>query len=153
MHAACPSHQIATCISAKLSFWYQKYQLFLGSFQSESTLSDGSILLLLKPPTTVFLRWSVTDDPPPLNASFRFSVAPVPVPVILAAEQVPYPHILWHELQLLWWYMKQPNTLSQSHHRQSYHIRVPPTKVRAMVQTNLVNLFPNVFLTLTGDQK
>ena len=63
----------------------------LGYYRGKPTLLDESISSLLEPPTTVVSTRSVTEDPPPVTVSIRFSIAPLPVPFELAAVPAPLP--------------------------------------------------------------
>ena len=63
----------------------------MGHYRGEPTLFDESIPFLLEPPTTVVATQNVTEDPPLVNVSLRFPIAPAPVPVGLAAAPAPIP--------------------------------------------------------------
>ena len=58
-------------------------------FEREPTLSDENNPSLLEPPTTMVATQNVTKDPSSATVSFRFAIAPAPVPFGLAAVPAP----------------------------------------------------------------
>ena len=63
----------------------------LSHFRGEQTLFDESIPFLLQALTRLVTTRVGTDDPQPVIVSFRFSVAPAPVPAGLSVGPAPVP--------------------------------------------------------------
>ena len=72
-------------------FEYFQRDRSLGHFPGEPTLFDDSFPSWLESRTTVVTTQKVTEDPSLLIVSFRFPVAPAPVPVGLPAGPAPVP--------------------------------------------------------------